>query len=221
MAVFGFEGDNAREKVIVLLTMCFALAMVMLDNTVVNVALPAISEKLGAGVSGLQWIVDGYVLALASLLLTGGILGDRYGRKKMFLTGLTIFTLASLGCGVSGSTGMLIVFRAIQGIGAALLLPGTLSIITVTFPPHERAKAIGLWAGMSGLALALGPTVGGAMVEHLGLAVDLLPERADRDRRVLRRDAAPSRSPSPRRSGNWTSPAWSWGPRPCSASRTP
>ena len=168
MAVFGFEGDNAREKVIVLLTMCFALAMVMLDNTVVNVALPAISEKLGAGVSGLQWIVDGYVLALASLLLTGGIVGDRYGRKKMFLTGLTIFTLASFGCGVSGSTGMLVVFRAIQGIGAALLLPGTLSIITVTFPPQERAKAIGLWAGMSGLALALGPTIGGLMVEHLG-----------------------------------------------------
>jgi EmrB/QacA subfamily drug resistance transporter len=168
VSVFGFEGENAREKVIVLLTMCFALAMVMLDNTVVNVALPNISEKLGAGVSGLQWIVDGYVLALASLLLTGGILGDRYGRKKMFLTGLTIFTLASLGCGVSGSTGTLIVFRAIQGIGAALLLPGTLSIITVTFPPHERAKAIGLWAGFSGLALALGPTVGGAMVEHLG-----------------------------------------------------
>ncbi len=168
MAVLGFEGDNAREKVIVLLTMCFALAMVMLDNTVVNVALPAISEKLGAGVSGLQWIVDGYVLALASLLLTGGIVGDRYGRKKTFLIGLTIFTLASFGCGVSGSTGMLVVFRAIQGVGAALLLPGTLSIITVTFPPQERAKAIGLWAGMSGLALALGPTIGGLMVEHLG-----------------------------------------------------
>ncbi len=115
MAVLGFEGENAREKVIVLLTMCFALAMVMLDNTVVNVALPAISEKLGAGVSGLQWIVDGYVLALASLLLTGGIIGDRYGRKKMFLTGLTVFTLASFGCGVSSSTGMLIMFRAIQG----------------------------------------------------------------------------------------------------------
>jgi len=99
--LFGFEGDNAREKVIVLLTMCFALAMAMLDNTVVNVALPTISDKLGAGVSGLQWIVDGYVLALASLLLTGGILGDRYGRKKIFLSGLAVFTLASLGCGLS------------------------------------------------------------------------------------------------------------------------
>lgn len=168
MSLFGFEGDNAREKVIVLLTMCFALAMAMLDNTVVNVALPTISRKLGAGVSGLQWIVDGYVLVFASLLLTGGILGDRYGRKKMFLAGLFVFTLASLACGLSQSTGQLIGFRAIQGLGAALLMPGTLSIITVTFPPHERAKAIGLWAGMSGLALALGPTVGGLMVEKLG-----------------------------------------------------
>src|SRR5437867_1917150 len=166
--MFGFEGDNAREKVIVLLTMCFALAMAMLDNTVVNVALPTISRKLGAGVSELQWIVDGYVLVFASLLLTGGILGDRYGRKKMFLAGLSVFTLASLACGLSQSTGQLIGFRAVQGLGAALLMPGTLSIITVTFPPHERAKAIGLWAGFSGLALALGPTVGGLMVEKLG-----------------------------------------------------
>jgi EmrB/QacA subfamily drug resistance transporter len=164
----GFEGENAREKVIVLLTMCFALAMAMLDNTVVNVALPRIADDLHSGISGLQWIVDGYVLALASLLLTGGILGDRYGRKKGFVTGLTVFTLASLACGLSQGTGQLIAFRAIQGIGAALLLPGTLSIITVTFPPHERARAIGLWAGMSGLALALGPTLGGLMVEHLG-----------------------------------------------------
>ncbi len=166
--MLGFQGENAREKVIVLLTMCFALAMAMLDNTVVNVAIPRIQTELGASVSAIQWIIDGYVLAFASLLLTGGIAGDRYGRKKMFLMGLAIFTAASFLCGVSSSPGQLIAFRALQGVGAAFLMPGTLSILTVTFPPQERAKAIGLWAGVSGIALALGPTLGGYMVEHIG-----------------------------------------------------
>ena len=168
--MLGFEGENAREKVIVLLTMCFALAMAMLDNTVVNVALPRIQQDLNAGFSELQWVVDAYVLAFASLLLTGGILGDRYGRKKMFLGGLAVFTFFSFACGLASTPQQLIVARALQGVGGALLIPGTLSIITVTFPPHERAKALGLWAGVSGIALALGPTLGGYMVEHLGWA---------------------------------------------------
>jgi MFS family permease len=122
----GFSGENAREKVLVLLTMCFALFMAMLDNTVVNVALPTLTRELAAGVSQLQWIVDGYALAFASLLLTGGTLGDRFGRKRLFLAGLTVFTLASFGSGLSATSGQLIGFRVAQGVGAALLMPGTL-----------------------------------------------------------------------------------------------
>ncbi len=147
--------------------MVFGLFMPMLDNLVVNVALPTIQHKLGAGVSGLQWIIDAYTLTFASFMLTGGALGDLYGRKRFFMSGLVVFTFGSLMCGLSTSIGQLISFRAVQGLGAAMLLPGSLSIITATFSGKERGAAIGIWAAMSGLAIAIGPVIGGFLVEHI------------------------------------------------------
>ena len=145
----------------------FGLFMIMLDNTVVNVALPSIQRDLGVGLSELQWIVAGYALTFAALMLTGGKLADHYGRRLIFVVGLTIFTLASLGCGLAESGDALIAARVVQGAGAALMNPATLSIISATFPPEQRGMAIGIWAGVSALALAIGPLVGGLLTDHL------------------------------------------------------
>jgi EmrB/QacA subfamily drug resistance transporter len=144
----------------------FGLFMIMLDNTVVNVALPSIQRDLGVGLSELEWIVSGYALTFAALMLIGGKLADAYGRRLIFVLGIVIFTLASLACGMASSGDTLIAARVAQGVGAALMNPATLSIIAVTFPPRQRGTAIGIWAGTSALALALGPLIGGLLTEH-------------------------------------------------------
>src|SRR5262245_6022901 len=134
--------ENRQTKLLTLFAMCFALFMAMLDNTVVNVALPKIQDSLGAGVSGLQWVVDAYTLLFAALLLTGGTLGDLYGRKRLFMFGLVVFSIGSLLCGLSSSIGFLIASRALQGVGAASLLPSTLSNLRDPFrDTHDAAHA--------------------------------------------------------------------------------
>jgi len=145
----------------------FGLFMIMLDNTIVNVALPSIQRSLDLKISELEWVVTGYALTFGALMLTGGKLADLLGRRLIFVVGLAIFTLASLACGLAGSANVLIAARVVQGIGAALMNPSTLSIITVTFPPRQRGTAIGIWAGISALALAIGPLAGGLITEHI------------------------------------------------------
>ena len=150
-----------------LAAVAFGLFMIMLDNTVVNVALPSIERDLHVSIESLEWIVTAYALTFAALLITGGKLGDLYGRKRIFIIGIGIFTASSLACGLAPNAGFLIGARMVQGVGAALMNPASLSIITATFPPRERGQAIGIWAGVSAMALAIGPLIGGVIVSNL------------------------------------------------------
>ena len=173
--------------------------MAMLDGTVVNVALVRIGAELDASLADLQWITNGYLLALASLILLGGSLGDRFGRRRVFVIGVAWFTVASAACGLAQSPGQLIVARVLQGVGGALLTPGSLAMIQASFRPEDRGKAIGSWSGLGGVASAIGPFVGGWLVQYASWRWAFLRQRAARgidgvDRPGARaRDAATSR----------------------------
>jgi DHA2 family methylenomycin A resistance protein-like MFS transporter len=148
-----------------LIAVCLGYFMVILDSTIVNVALPALRADLGASGAGLEWVVDGYLLMLAALLLTGGVLADRYGARRVFGSGLGVFLFASAGCGLAPDVAVLVVARLVQGVGAALTVPSSLALLRASFPDvSDRARAIGAWGGIAGLAAASGPILGGALV---------------------------------------------------------
>src|SRR2546421_5947643 len=144
-----------------------ASAMAFIDGTVVNVALPALQSSLNATAVDLQWVIEAYSLLLSAFLLIGGSLGDHYGRRRIFLIGIAVFASASAACGFAATIGQLITFRAFQGLGAALLIPGSLAIISSSFSEKERGRAIGTWSGFSAITAGIGPVMGGWLIEHV------------------------------------------------------
>src|SRR5215467_1247015 len=151
----------------VLVATTLASSMAFIDSTVVNVALPALQTKLNATIVDVQWVIEAYSLLLSALLLVGGSLGDHYGRRRVFLIGVALFAAASTWCGLSPSIHQLIVARATQGFGAAMLVPGSLAIISSSFSEKDRGHAIGTWSGFSAITTAVGPVLGGWLIEHV------------------------------------------------------
>src|SRR5213596_2374466 len=151
----------------VLVATTLASSMAFIDGTVVNVALPALQANLNATIVDVQWVIEAYSLLLAALLLVGGSLGDHYGRRRVFLIGIALFAFASAWCGFAANIGQLIAARAMQGLGAALLVPGSLAIISSSFAENERGRAIGTWSGFSAITAGIGPVIGGWLIENL------------------------------------------------------
>jgi EmrB/QacA subfamily drug resistance transporter len=192
---------DRRHRVLVLAICCMSLFIVGLDNTIVNVALPSIRHDLNASVSELQWTIDAYTLVLASLLMLSGSMADRLGRVRVFQVGLLVFTAGSLACSLAPSVGWLVVFRMVQAVGGSMLNPVAMSIIRNTFDdPRERAQAIGIWGGVVGISLALGPVAGGALVELSWRAIFLVNIPVGLAAIALTARYVPeSRAPHPRR----------------------
>src|ERR1700685_2197155 len=158
------QGHPRRRQI--LLVLCLSLLVVVIDNTILNTALPTLARVLHAGTSSLQWISDAYTLCFAALLIPAGALGDRYGRRLSLVAGLIVFALGSLAAAFSAGTSLLIAGRVVMGLGAAFVMPATLSILNAVFPVKERAQAIAAWSAVAGVGIVLGPTLGGALLSH-------------------------------------------------------